>query len=367
MARVVLVEHADLVRRSSPRAEIHAVAIVDEREDAAADRDPRRHARARPPSTPRGRRGSARPAGRGTACRSRRFSASSSAGSCRASPPIRRWRSCRRPTRCARASLPSTARGATGRAGWRTSAAGWACAKPSPRSTSRNTSVWRRAMSASLIALGRRVAEIATAVDHLLGRAAADAELQPPAGDQVGGARVLHHVERVLVAHVDDRGAELDASWSARRRPPAAGRASRAGGRSDARGSRPRRRRAPRRRPRARSIAAGHRRAERVCDCGEGVQWPNERKPIFFMGCVVGMDVRMRVYPVNRTGFSPPLRPRPSRPAAWARNARDSGSPRAWRARASSGVSSNSFAAIAALRSTTCGEGSFGGGIMLAW
>src|SRR5580658_4041129 len=23
--------------------------------------------------------------------------------------------------------------------------------------------------------------------------------------------------------------------------------------------------------------------AERVCDCGEGVQWPNERKPIFFM------------------------------------------------------------------------------------
>src|ERR1700677_2289994 len=24
--------------------------------------------------------------------------------------------------------------------------------------------------------------------------------------------------------------------------------------------------------------------AERVCDCGEGVQWPNERKPIFFMG-----------------------------------------------------------------------------------
>src|SRR5580698_6647776 len=23
--------------------------------------------------------------------------------------------------------------------------------------------------------------------------------------------------------------------------------------------------------------------AERVSDCGEGVQWPNERKPIFFM------------------------------------------------------------------------------------
>ena len=23
--------------------------------------------------------------------------------------------------------------------------------------------------------------------------------------------------------------------------------------------------------------------ADRVCDCGEGVQWPKERKPIFFM------------------------------------------------------------------------------------
>src|SRR5271169_1435194 len=23
--------------------------------------------------------------------------------------------------------------------------------------------------------------------------------------------------------------------------------------------------------------------ADRVCDCGEGVQWPNDRKPIFFI------------------------------------------------------------------------------------
>ena len=60
-------------------------------------------------------------------------------------------------------------------------------------------------------ALGRRVAEVAPAVDHLLGRAAGDAELQAAAGDEVGGARVLRHVERVLVAHVDDRGADLDA------------------------------------------------------------------------------------------------------------------------------------------------------------
>ena len=58
--------------------------------------------------------------------------------------------------------------------------------------------------------LRRRVAEIAKTVDHLLGRAAADAELQAPAGDEVGRAGILRHVERVLVAHVDDRRAELD-------------------------------------------------------------------------------------------------------------------------------------------------------------
>ncbi len=60
------------------------------------------------------------------------------------------------------------------------------------------------------LAFGRLVSEIAPAVDHLLGRAAADAELEPSAGDQVGTARVLHHVERVLVAHVDHGRADLD-------------------------------------------------------------------------------------------------------------------------------------------------------------
>ncbi len=59
-------------------------------------------------------------------------------------------------------------------------------------------------------ALGRRVAEVAPAVDHLFRRAARNAELQAAAGDEVGGACVLRHVERVLVAHVDDRGADLD-------------------------------------------------------------------------------------------------------------------------------------------------------------
>lgn len=34
--------------------------------------------------------------------------------------------------------------------------------------------------------------------------------MQPTAGDQIGGSRVLGHVERVLVAHVDNRRADFD-------------------------------------------------------------------------------------------------------------------------------------------------------------
>ena len=59
-------------------------------------------------------------------------------------------------------------------------------------------------------ALGRLVAEVSPAIDHLLGRAAADAELQATARDQVGRAGILYHVERVLVAHVDHGRAEFD-------------------------------------------------------------------------------------------------------------------------------------------------------------
>ena len=74
-------------------------------------------------------------------------------------------------------------------------------------------------MSASLSPVRGRVAEVAPAVDHLLRRAAADPELQPAAGDEVRRARVLGHVQRVLVAHVDHGGADLD-----RARPRADGR-----------------------------------------------------------------------------------------------------------------------------------------------
>ncbi|VXC66934.1 hypothetical protein SPHINGO8AM_180043 [Sphingomonas sp. 8AM] len=60
------------------------------------------------------------------------------------------------------------------------------------------------------LAGGGGVAEIAPALDHLLGRAAADPELQAAARDQVRRAGILGHVEGVFVAHVDDAGADLD-------------------------------------------------------------------------------------------------------------------------------------------------------------
>ena len=138
------------------------------------------------------------------------------------------------------------------------------------------------------LALRRGVAEIAPAVDHLLGRAAADAELQAPAGDEVGGARVLGHVERVLVAHVDDGRADLDAAGlGADRRQQRERRGELAGEVVH---------------PEIGAVRAEllrgdgeidglqqRVRAERVCDCGEGDQWPNERKPIFFFAGMTGL------------------------------------------------------------------------------
>ena len=81
--------------------------------------------------------------------------------------------------------------------------------KTSPLIRSSNTSAWRRAMSASLCP-AMACSRSAATVDHLLRRAAADPELQPAAGDDVRRARVLHHVERVLIAHVDHGGPNPD-------------------------------------------------------------------------------------------------------------------------------------------------------------
>ena len=60
------------------------------------------------------------------------------------------------------------------------------------------------------VAVGGRVAEVPPAVDHLLGRPSADPELQPATGDQISRPGVLGEVQRVLVAHVDHGGPDLD-------------------------------------------------------------------------------------------------------------------------------------------------------------
>ena len=63
-----------------------------------------------------------------------------------------------------------------------------------------------------ILAFGRLITEMSPAIDHLLGRPSADAELKASARDQIGCAGVLGHVQRVLVAHVDHRRADLDAA-----------------------------------------------------------------------------------------------------------------------------------------------------------
>src|SRR5690348_3008237 len=73
-------------------------------------------------------------------------------------------------------------------------------------------------------AFWRHVTEVTPAFDDLLRRAATDPELEPAIADHVGRARILDHIERILVAHVDDRRSDLDAA-----RPGADGRKQREG------------------------------------------------------------------------------------------------------------------------------------------
>src|SRR3981081_4348863 len=60
------------------------------------------------------------------------------------------------------------------------------------------------------LAVSRRVPELTPAIDHLLRRAAADSQLKSFARNQVCRARVLRHIKRVLVAHIDHSRADLD-------------------------------------------------------------------------------------------------------------------------------------------------------------
>ena len=70
--------------------------------------------------------------------------------------------------------------------------------------------MWRLADVGVGHPLWQGVAEIAPSIDYLLGRAAADAQLQASAGDDVGRASVLCHVQRVFIPHIDDRRANLN-------------------------------------------------------------------------------------------------------------------------------------------------------------
>src|SRR5690349_8221423 len=59
-----------------------------------------------------------------------------------------------------------------------------------------------------------QITEMTPAFDDLLGRAATDSQLQTAVADQIRGAGVFDHVEWILVPHVDDGGADLDAARS---------------------------------------------------------------------------------------------------------------------------------------------------------
>jgi hypothetical protein len=119
------VDGADLVGLVAAAAEVGAVAVVYEGEDAAADGDT----------------GDAGVAGfgpggaegadlRGLLDVEGLAGLVELEGSCRAWRPRWRWRLSQSPTRCGRAGRASKARDAGGRAGWRTWGAGWAWQSP---------------------------------------------------------------------------------------------------------------------------------------------------------------------------------------------------------------------------------------------
>jgi hypothetical protein len=68
-----------------------------------------------------------------------------------------------------------------------------------------------RRLLARLVVIDR-IAEGLGTVPRRLGRAPADPELESAVGEQIGCRCGLGHVERVLIAHVDHAGADLDAA-----------------------------------------------------------------------------------------------------------------------------------------------------------
>src|SRR6476646_2764830 len=63
-----------------------------------------------------------------------------------------------------------------------------------------------------VLAFNRAVAKIAPPIDYLLGRTAADSQLQAPAGDEIRSAGILRHIVRILIPHVNHCGANFNVS-----------------------------------------------------------------------------------------------------------------------------------------------------------
>jgi len=60
------------------------------------------------------------------------------------------------------------------------------------------------------LACSQLEAKITPAIDYLLGRTAADSQLQPTAGDQIRSPGVLRHVMRIFITHVDHCSANFN-------------------------------------------------------------------------------------------------------------------------------------------------------------
>src|ERR1700744_2828131 len=58
----------------------------------------------------------------------------------------------------------------------------------------------------------RAVAKIAPSINHLLGRTAADSQLQSTDSDEICSPGILRHGVRVFISHVDHCGADLNPS-----------------------------------------------------------------------------------------------------------------------------------------------------------
>ena len=129
-------------------------------------------------------------------------------------PPIPPWRRIRRPTRSARAAPATAARSRSRPGGLANIGRGLGCGEAlALQHLEEHLGVCSRAMSASVVALGRaRNRSSASRRSTCSG----DPRLMPscrrPPEIRSAAPGVLRHVERVLVAHVDHAGADLDAA-----------------------------------------------------------------------------------------------------------------------------------------------------------